>query len=69
MDPFLVFNFLSNIPKQHLFLILLTRQVISCSRNVVFVDVSCKTYKGSRQLFHIHCILDIGQNDLNLSPY
>ena len=24
---------------------------------------------GSSQLFQIHCILDIGQNDLNLTPH
>ena len=47
MDPFLVSNVLSNIPKQFVFLILLTRQVIFCCKNVLSVDVSCRTYRGS----------------------
>ena len=62
-------NFLRNIPKQLLFLMLLTQQIMFCCGNVLFVGVSCKTYKGSRQFFHIHCILDFGQNDLNLTTY
>ena len=65
MDPFLVSNFLRNLPNQLFFLILLTRQVMRCCRNVLFVDVS----SGFRQLFHMRCILDIGQNDLNLGLY